>query len=161
MDATSAGPRLSASGHGNAEFHCFGGSGGGFSLALAEPDPAVHAARLLQTLASFPRRQVPPAVLTAAQRRARWQRAKLLYRIMRGMTGILVRLALYGAAHRLVCAARGGPFRRRRTIPGPIGRPIASATPPADTRAASPDQPAVEPAYLARGRVIKLRAMPF
>ncbi len=71
MDATSAGPRLSASGHGNAEFHCLGGSGGGFSLALAEPDPAVHAARLLQTLASFPRRQVPPAVLTAAQRRAR------------------------------------------------------------------------------------------
>ena len=78
---------------------------------------------------------------------------------MRGMTGILVLLALYGAAHRLVCAVRGGPFRRRRAVLGPIVRPLHTAS-PADATAA-PDQPTVDEAYLARGRVIKLRAMPF
>jgi len=117
MDASTAEPDLAA----------FLGSADN-PLTLAEPCPAAHAERLLRTMASFPRRTVAPALLTAAQRRARWQRAKLLYRVMRGMTGILVRLTLYGMAYRLVRTVRGAPFRRRHAMRGPIPRsPVKAA----------------------------------
>lgn len=132
MDASTG---LAASFLGSAEMRSLANPNG-FSLVLAEPCPAAHAERLLRTMAGFPRRTVAPALLTAAQRRARWQRAKLMYRVMRGMTGILVRLALYGMAYRLVRVMRGAPFRRRRAIRGPISRnPVAAANanlPPTD-----------------------------
>ena len=69
----------------------------------------------------------------------------MMYRVMRGMTGILVRLALYGLACRLVFAVRGGPFRRRRVAIEPVPRqwpasiPLAVALHRADTPAPDND----------------------
>ena len=128
MDMTSAGPRMTFP----AEFPDLPGRDG-FPMALCGPSAAATADRILQTLAGSPRRAVAPTLLTAAQRRARWRRAKMMYRVMRGLTGILVRLTFYGLACRLVFAVRGGPFRRRRPVAEPIPRPRPARTPLAVT----------------------------
>lgn len=110
--------------------------------------------RLLQTLVGFPRRAVAPGILTVALRRARWRRAKALFLVMRGLTGILVRLTLYGLAYRLVSIVRGGPFRRRRTIPQRIQRPATVA--PA---AGSDRTPADQPAYWPSAEIVDFAAL--
>ena len=93
MDVTSSGPQLGFL----AEFPDLA-ERDRFAVMLGVPSPAATAQRILQTLANAPRRSVAPALLTAAQRRARWRRARMMYRVMRGMTGILVRLDTVGRA---------------------------------------------------------------
>lgn len=150
MDMTSSGPRSGFL----AEFPDLADRDR-FAATLGVPSAASTAERILQTLASAPRRHVAPALLTVAQRRARWRRAKMMYRVMRGMTGILVRLALYGLACRLVFAVRGAPFRRRRVLSEPVPRqwpaslPLAVALHRTDTPAPDNDA-AVLPDFLDR-----------
>ncbi len=148
MNATSAdGSKLTAPFHGDGQLVV---SRAPWST-IAEAAPATVAERILMTIVGFPRRSIAPEILAAARRRARWQRAKVLYKVMRGLTGILVRLTLYGLAYRLARALHGGPFRRHQRIVGPSLRepvsypPAASVPPPPSVSIPAQDDWAVTP----------------